>query len=247
MELYFGEVTRRGGTLEGLLQTPALYADSTMTMYSPNASPEFQRVTMTSAGRSGILAQPGLLGRLSSPDQASPVRRGVFVFDRLLCQSLPPPPADLNIVPPPPKPGATNRERFAAHGSNPGCVGCHERIDPMGFGFEHFDGMGIWREEEEGKPIDARGSIVASRDSALRGDFNGVGELASRLAKSKQVHECVATEWYRWALGRVESESDSCALEQIQQRFFDSKGSFEELQLAIIGSESFLFRSGARR
>ncbi len=244
MELYFGEVTRPGGTLQSLLETPALYVDGTMTMYSPNSSVEFQRVAMSSPAKSGVLAQPGLLARLASPNQGSPVRRGVFVFDHLLCQPLPLPPADQVIVPPPPKPGATTRERFAAHGSNVGCIGCHERIDPMGFGFENFDGMGVWREMEEGKPVDSRGAIVATRDAALRGPFNGVGELATKLSQSKQVHDCLSAQWYRWALGRVEAESDSCALEKVQQRFFDSKGSFEELQLAIIGSDAFAFRSG---
>lgn len=244
MELYFGEVARPGGTLEGLLTTPALYVDSSMTMYVPNTSNDFQRVAMTSAGKSGVLAQPGLLARLASPDQASPVRRGVFVFDRVLCQALPPPPANLNVTPPPAQPGATTRERFAVHGASAGCNGCHARIDPMGFGFEHFDGMGVWRDTEEGKPIDAKGSIVGTRDAELRGDFDGVGELAAKLSKSKQVHDCLATEWYRWALGRVEAESDQCALDQVTKRFFDSKGSFEELQLAIVASDAFRFRSG---
>ncbi len=244
MELYFGEVTKPGGTLEGLLLTPALYVDGTMTMYEPNASPTFQRIAMTSKGKSGVLAQPGLLARLASPDQASPVRRGVFVFDRLLCQALPLPPPELNITPPAPKPGATTRERFAEHGASAGCTGCHARIDPMGFGFEHFDGMGVWRDTEEGKPIDAKGAIVATRDAELRGEFDGVGELAAKLSKSKQVHDCVSSEWYRWALGRVEAESDQCALDGVQKRFFDSKGSFEELQLAIIASDAFRYRSG---
>ncbi len=245
MELYFGEVGRPGGTLQGLLETPALYVDSTMSMYSPNSNAQFQRVQMTSPGKSGVLAQPGLLARLASPDQGSPVRRGVFVFDRLLCQPLPMPPADLVIVPPPPKPGATTRERFDQHGSNPGCTGCHTRIDPMGFGFEHFDGMGVWRETDEGKPIDARGAVVATRDSTLVGPFDGVGELSAKLSKSKQVHDCLAAQWYRWALGRVEAESDTCALTKIQDTFFESKGSFEELQLAIVTSDAFSFRSGA--
>ena len=244
MELYFGEITRPGSTLQDLLSTPALYVDSTMTMYSPNLSPEFQRVTLASPARSGVLAQPGLLARLAGPNQSSPVRRGVFVFDRLLCQPLPLPPADVVITPPVPKPGSTTRERFSVHGGNPGCSGCHERIDPMGFGFEHFDGMGVWRDTEENKPIDSSGAIVATRDAALRTTFNGVGELAAKLSQSKQVHDCLSAQWYRWALGRVEAESDACALEKVQQRFFESKGSFEELQLAIIGSDSFAFRSG---
>ena len=244
MQLYFGEVAKPGGTLAGLLSTPALYVDSTMSMYAPNASTEFQRVTMTAAGRSGVLAQPGLLARLASPDQGSPVRRGVFVFDRLLCQALPLPPPEIDTTPPPPKPGATTRERFAVHGTTAGCTGCHERIDPMGFGFEHFDGMGVYRDKEEGKDIDSSGAVIGTRDSALRGAFDGVDGLSTKLAKSRQVHDCLSSQWYRWALGRVEAESDACALDKIQAKFFDTSGSFEELQLAIVGSDAFRFRSG---
>ena len=101
---------------------------------------------MGSPARSGVLAQPGLLARLASPDQSSPVRRGVFVFDKFLCQPLPPPPANIMATPPNPTPGTTTRERFALHSSTPGCSNCHAKIDPMGFGFEHFDGMGVWRD-----------------------------------------------------------------------------------------------------
>jgi hypothetical protein len=243
MELYFGEIGRPGGTLTALLETPALYVDGTMTMYASTGSTEFQRVEMSSPGRRGVLAQPGLLARLASPDQGSPVRRGVFVFDRFLCQPLPPPPADIMATPPVPAPGSTTRERFATH-STPACATCHARIDPMGFGFEHFDGMGVWRDTEEGKGIDAHGAVVNPDDDSLAGPFNGVGELETKLAKSKQVHDCLAAQWYRWALGPVEAESDACALQQVQQRFFDSAGDFEALQLAIVGSDAFRLRSG---
>ncbi len=246
IELYFSEVGRPGGTLWGLLRTPALYVDSTMSMYSPNSSADFQRVQMTSPARSGVLAQPGLLARLASSDQGSPVRRGVFVFDRFLCQPLPPPPPNLMATPPPVTPGSTTRERFSMH-SVTGCATCHSKIDPMGFGFEHFDGIGLWRDTEAGKPIDATGAIVGPNDDALAGKFDGVGELSDKLSQSKQVHDCLAAQWYRWALGRVEAESDGCALAKVQQRFFDSGGDFEALQLAIVGSDAFRYRSGAQR
>jgi hypothetical protein len=246
MELYFTEVGRPGGTLAGLLKTPALYVDSTMTMYSPNTSSNFQRVTMTAPGRSGVLAQPGMMARLASADQSSPVRRGVFVFDRFLCQPLPPPPPTIMATPPVPSPNATTRERFAGH-SVAGCSTCHAKIDPMGFSFEHFDGLGVWRDTENGQQIDSRGEIVHPDDDSLAGKFDGVGELAEKLSQSKQVHDCLAVQWYRWALGRVEAESDACAIAAMEKKFYDAGGDFEALQLAIVESDAFRFRSGASR
>ena len=75
-------------------------------------------------------------------------------------------------------------------------------------------------------------------------DLTHAHQFFGKLSASRQVHDCLASQWYRWALGRVEAESDQCALDRVQQRFFESKGSFQQLQLAIIGSDAFRFRSG---
>ena len=93
--------------------------------------------------RIGLLGQPGWLALLASPDQSSPVRRGVFVLRNLLCVQIGQPPANANIVPPPPKPGSTTRQRFDQHAQSAACSGCHNMIDPIGFAMEHFDGVAL--------------------------------------------------------------------------------------------------------
>src|SRR5690606_5705558 len=91
------------------------------------------------AGRhAGLLAQASVLSAHAHSDQTSPVRRGVFVRTRLLCQPLAPPPPNAGGVPEV-DPSATTRERFNQHSSDPTCNGCHKNIDPIGFGFEGFD------------------------------------------------------------------------------------------------------------
>jgi hypothetical protein len=173
------------------------------------------------------------------PDGSSPVRRGKFVLDQLMCEPPPPPPAGVAITPPPPDPNATTRQRFANHSTDPQCHACHQFIDPPGFTFEHYDGMGLWRDTENGQPIDASGAIVFSREESLVGPVADVTELAAKLAHSPQVHECVAKEIYRFALGRQLTEADSCTTSQLAERFFKSGGSFKDLFLAIVESDAF--------
>ena len=173
------------------------------------------------------------------PDGSSPVRRGIFVLDKLMCETPPPPPAGANITPPLPSVTNTTRERFAAHSTSDGCSGCHKFIDPVGFTFENYDGLGLWRDTENGQPIDATGGVKISRDSAVIGDVNGVAELSAKLAGSRNVHDCVAKEFYRFALGRALNQADNCTVTLIGDRFMSSGGNFRELMLAIVQSDAF--------
>ena len=100
-----------------------------------------------------------MLAAHSKAEESFPILRGKFVRVGLLCQSLPPPP---KVVPKAPEPAATStsRERFAQHSSDPACAGCHKLIDPLGFGLENYDAIGRYRENENGKPVDASGVIT---------------------------------------------------------------------------------------
>jgi hypothetical protein len=199
-----------------------------------------QRVTLPADQRSGLLSQPGLLTVLSKPNQSDPIHRGLFVRTRLLCQQLPPPPDDIAVVPPDPAPGLSTRERFAEHTRNERCQGCHQLIDPLGFGFEHYDALGRWREMDEGTPVDASGEVVATTDAD--GAFDGIPELSMQLASSEQVRQCVATQWFRFAMSRTETEWDHCAMRDLQADFRASGYDLRELLVAIVRSDSFRYQ-----
>ncbi|MCA9699864.1 MAG: DUF1588 domain-containing protein, partial [Myxococcales bacterium] len=87
--------------------------------------------------RAGILGHASLLASYAHSDQSSPVRRGLFVRQRLLCQQFGTPPPNAGGVPEV-DPNATTRERFRQHSSDPNCSICHQFIDELGFGFERF-------------------------------------------------------------------------------------------------------------
>ena len=108
--------------------------------------------------RAGLLTQAAFLTVTGATDGSHPVKRGKKVYERLLCGELPPPPADV----PPPKPaseGGTTRERFAEHSANACATGCHACMDPLGFAFEHYDGIGKFRTMDNGGVVDASGSF----------------------------------------------------------------------------------------
>ena len=70
----------------------------------------------------------------AKPNMTSPIHRGVFVREQLLCTALPPPPPDAMVVAPDPDPSLTTREIFEIHTQDAACAGCHALIDPIGLG-----------------------------------------------------------------------------------------------------------------
>ena len=177
----------------------------------------------------------------AKPNQSSPVHRGKFVREQLFCQTLPPPPANIVITPPVVKPGVSTRERFIEHSAKSFCAECHHLMDPIGFGFEHYDGVGRYRTKDQGMPVDASGEIYDSVDAD--GPFDGVVELGKRLAGSDQVRQCFATEWFRFGYGRAEGPDDACSLARIEKAFSTSGNNVKSLLVALTQTDAFRYRA----
>lgn len=231
------------GRFETLLTAPFTFADADLAAVYGVEGPtgtELVRVELDPTQRAGVLTMPGVLAMNSNANQSSPVYRGKFVREQVLCQHLPDPPDDLMVIPPDPDPDLTTRERFDQHRTDPSCAGCHVLMDPIGFGFEQYDAIGRWRTEENGLPIDASGEVHASAD--IDGEFVGAVELAHRLAGSEQARSCFATQWYRFAMGRTESEADACALREVLDAFEAADGDVLEAVVAITRTDAFRHR-----
>ena len=89
------------------------------------------------------------------------------------------------MVLPPPDGKRQWRERLAIHSADPRCAGCHAQMDPLGLAFEHYDGIGRYRDEDVGEPIDTAGVLtgVGGGDAP----FNDAVELAQLLARAPEV------------------------------------------------------------
>lgn len=197
------------------------------------------RVDLDPNERAGLLTQASFLATHAHADQSGPIQRGAAIRRNLLCDPPPPPPPTVNAVPPSPDPDATTRELFEQHAEDPACAGCHALIDGIGLGFEGYDGIGAYRDEENGMPVDQSGELVATD---VDGPFDGVVEFAHALAGSQQVRECVSHQWFRYAFGRVEGERDACSLDVLTDAFEQSGGDIRALLLAIVETDAFRHR-----
>ncbi len=203
------------------------------------AGSDFQKVALDPNQRAGLLTQGALMAVNAHTNQTSPVHRGKLVRETFLCEVLGAPPPEVMIVVPEPKPGSTARERFAQHSASNGCKGCHKLMDPLGFGFENLDGVGVYRTTESEKAIDDSGEIVGTD---VPGPFNGVRGLANKLTASKQARRCYVKQWFRFAYGRGETAEDACSLERIDGAFERQRRDVKQLILALTQTDAFLYR-----
>ncbi len=225
----------------------------------PAPAKPWDRVPLDPAGgRAGILGQGTFLTLTSKPADTSPTERGIFVREHFLCQTVPPPPPGLNASLPPvtdEKPQGA-RDRLAIHLTSPVCASCHQLVDPIGFGFEHYDAIGRYREKEnisifptfdemknkiKTKPTEYQLDIRAG--GLVRGiagsEFRSPREVGRILAREPACQKCVVKQLFRYATGRFEEENDDRVLDEVLARFRNSGFHFRELILGLAGSEVF--------
>jgi len=203
---------------------------------SDRVGSEVTRVDQTQ--RAGILTQPGLLAGLANALNDSPVQRGVLVLNSFLCTTLAAPPKGVNTTPPDydPKKPTTTRQRMETQHAVGDCAGCHKIIDGVGFAFENFDAAGAWRTSEAALPVNATTQLVGTD---IDGSVSGAVELASKLAGSRQVSDCVAYTWMRYALGLDKSAINADAVAPVTDQFWNGGRRFSDLFLAITTSAAF--------
>ncbi len=230
-----------GGTFEDLLSSDAVFLSPQLAAFY-GATDNGDGTYAMPGERAGLLTQPAMMALYAYPDRSSPIARGVWVRQRMLCQTLPPPPDDVELEPPSVDPNATTREQFDAHTSEPSCAGCHVLIDPLGFPFEHYDAVGQWRDDENGKPIDPRGEFTSVADEDLAGPVDDALDMAGKLAQSSDFRNCAAEQWFTFALGRLPDEiADECSM-RVATEVVAESGDIRDLLVAIVVSDAFRYR-----
>jgi hypothetical protein len=205
------------------------------------------------AERSGVLGQALFLTLTSKPEGTAPTSRGLFIREHFLCQRVPPPPpgVDTNLPPVEESKPVTNRERLAAHTSNRACAGCHNLIDPIGFGLEKFDAIGMRREKDKLLFYPVMEDMVAARKAKpkvveLEMDTHGViagfegseftnpRQLGEMLARTPQCQECIVKQVFRYMAGRMETPADRTLLNDALEDFRKSEFRFKELLVSLV-------------
>ncbi len=204
----------------------------------------FRKVNLTTdSPRGGVLTQASILTVTSNPTRTSLVKRGKWILDNIL--GTPPPP-------PPPEAGELRedkdavlsgslRQRMEQHRANPNCASCHERMDPLGFGFENFDAIGAWRVKDGKFPIDSSGVLPSGQT------FHGPKELKAILkTKAGEFRHCLTEKMLTYALGRGLEDSDGWAVDQIANAVARNGDKFSSLVIEIVKSDPFQKRRGKR-
>jgi hypothetical protein len=203
-----------------------------------------QKVNVNTAQRMGIMTHPAIMSVFATETSSHPIKRGVFFWDKLLCQPLPSPPAN---VPPfvPPSPGQSLRQDFETMTADPtSCQPCHMRINPVGFLFEHYDAMGYYvTTDSNGQPVNSATTIVGSNDAMLDLPTTDAVQFATRLgADDSVVSSCMVKQVYRYAVHRHEASGDNASIKALTDGFNGSGRSLKTLLTSLTQSEAFLNR-----
>jgi hypothetical protein len=242
-ELFFSSIMREDRNVMDFLTADYTFVNERLARHY--GIPEiygsrFRRVTLGPEldMRRGLLGKGGVLMSTSRADRTSPVLRGKWILENLI--GSPPPPPPPNVPPLDVKPGAkprTIRERMAMHRA-PGCVSCHQLIDPPGFALEGFDAVGAWRTQEAGAPIDASSRLADGRA------VNGVADLRNALAARPDAFAQVLTEkLMTYALGRGLQYYDMPVIRSIVRDSKAKNYSFTSVALGITQSVPFQMRA----
>jgi len=239
-DAFFVDLVRSGGGTAELLTAPHTYVNQTLGNYYQIygvGGDGMQRVDIPDGTRArGILGHGSILTRHALSDSSSPVQRGKLVRERFLCQELAPPPPNVNPTLGDPMGAVTTRQRYEQHVVDDTCRSCHERMDLIGFTFEHYDGFGRSRDQEGGVPIDATGTLKGTPDGDL--PIDGIASVSEYLAGSPQVEECLVRylSYYSYGL-------DGCNQEVILDDVRASGSTLESIVLGIIRAPQFSRRA----
>lgn len=229
------------GTFEELMTADYTVLDATAArFYGMSGS---GKIAYGDGRRAGLFGHAAVLATTSHSDQTSPILRGLLVRRNFLCQELPPPPPFAGGLPDV-DPDATTRERFGMHTSAAACRSCHQYIDTVGFGLEHFDPVGRWRDTENGKPIDASGDMndVERLGTQTGAPFSTLPELARTVASSHAAQSCFVRQYLRFSRGVRETLAERCARLRVEERFVAAGGDIRELMVQSVLSPDFVER-----
>jgi hypothetical protein len=198
--------------------------------------------------RPGLLTRAALLATGSASTR--PIMRGAFVRRTILCDELPPPPGSAAASPTDLDPKLTGRQVVEALTEMPGttCAACHgSLLNPIGFAFEGFDGLGRARTDERlfsktngqeiGRaPIDTRSVPRIAADDAR--PSSGAADLVRLVVDSGKAGACFARSYFRFTYGRWEDlAGDGCAIERLRGSVASGAPLREVLRSAVLAPE----------
>ena len=233
------------GGLSTLLAGNQAYADgntAALLGVSLPANAPLQTVSVNSQQRLGILTHPAIMATFATDTGSHPIRRGAFVWDQILCQTLADPPPNTPTFPSVP-PNTSVRHAYEAFDAPAACQSCHGQIDPMGYLFESYDTLGAYRTvDDAGQPVDPAVTVVGAQDPSLNGSAPNAVSFVQRIAASDQVSQCLVEQLFRYSSKRLEVSADQAFLADLATQYVSSGQSMKQVLSALTQSRTFLQR-----
>lgn len=187
--------------------------------------------------RAGFLGGGAYLSTFAHKSRTSPTLRGKFIRERLLCESINPPPNNVKQEFPPDSDAKTMKEKLAFHQQNPSCASCHALMDPVGLAFENFDAIGRYRTTENGATIDVTGTFEDDgQPSAPFDDGKGLGGL---IAEDPAFAACVVKNVFRHGLGHIETKGERGSVDALAASFEEGGYRVRGFLVELVASEAF--------
>lgn len=231
---FFGEFLSNGTPLSALLQPEFAFRNDRLASHyglPPVGATEMVRVPAGPGDRRGLLSLGAWLTATSGADHSSPIRRGQWIADRVMCASPPPPPPGLEFEPPELGGDDDVRDALERHRDDPGCASCHALLDVIGIGLEEYDGVAAPRQDAE---VDNLGELPDGSE------FEGGDELAQIYADRIEFSTCVAEKLFTYAVGRaIAPEFDGLELEAVVMDAAENDHDLRQLIDGIVHTASF--------
>ena len=241
--MYFNNIIREDRSLLEFIDSDYTFANERLAKHYglENVSgSNLRKVTLLDRRRGGVLTMAGVLTVTSQPGRTSPVKRGKWVLEQIVGDPPPPPPP---AVPALTEQGANGtagmsvRQLMERHRQDPVCASCHVKMDAIGFGFENFDAIGRWRQDDNGKPLDTAGSLPGGIT------FKGPLELkAIFLAQKDAFARSLSEKMLIFALGRGLIDSDQVIIDKITADVIKDNYRFTSMITRVSTSYPFMHR-----
>jgi hypothetical protein len=204
-------------------------------------SAHLQPVSFPADERAGVTTHPAWLSAWSGNFENHPVQRGKWVRTHLLGGTVPDVPIGVDARVPEAE-HTTFSERLRRATSAAQCWRCHRKMDPLGVVFERYDHYGRVQRLDAGQPVETSGTIDRTPFPELHRTVSGPTEMMDVLAKSERVEQVFVRHAFRFFLGRNETLGDANVLQDAHRAYREHGGSFRELVVSLLSSDSFLLR-----
>jgi len=238
--MFFDRIFQEGLGLRDVLTSTEGYVGPLLAEMYQVTAPSTMTLMDLGPERAGYFSQVPFLMLYGNNEHSDAIHRGVHLNFDVLCAEIPPPPDAVSL--PAQESAQTDRDRVTV-GTRPCGNGCHDAyINPLGFAFENFDGLGRLRTTDKGVQVDTTASYPFADGTR---DFAGAPDLMEIMASTQMAHACYAKHVAGYALQRDIAATDAELVSGLMTASMSEGLSVKQLLLELIAHPAFSTRQGA--